>query len=241
MPSIYIATPIHHAPEATFVMALLRTTHALTQRGIHHEMYLPAGDSLVTRARNDVVARFLDTLSSHLLFIDSDIIFTPDDVIRLLSVDLDVVGGLYPKKGIDWGQVNAAAARGARDLADYSVRYVVNVTAAQMPGIGECVAVDALGTGFLMVARSVIERMRDAYPETHYLSDDDGPESGGDRWALFDAVIHGKRYLSEDFTFCLRARQLGIQPYAHTGIALGHVGRHVFRGDLRTLFTRAEE
>ena len=81
---------------------------------------------------------------------------------------------------------------------------------------------DYLGTGFLMFDRSVLEKMRDRYPEIAHR------ESYGDSWAFFDCgvVREGKDavYLSEDYWFCRRARELGIDLVLDPSIALIHWG-----------------
>lgn len=238
MTHLFISCPTHHAPEVEFAGSLLRLTHALRDVGIAQSIEMPAGDSLITRARNNAVARFLETECTHLLFIDSDQSFKPDDVMHLVACGRELVGALIPKKQIDWSNVRAAALRGEEDLEGCGVRYVVNPNPEQLVVQVQngCVPVDAVGTGFLLVERSVIKRIIEANPDIAYMSDDvDGERFP--RWAVFDCGIRDGRYLSEDYLFCLRARQLGIQPYINIGVRdIGHVGRHLFRGRIETAF-----
>ena len=90
-------------------------------RGIGFSAIYTAGDSLITRARNRLVNRFLGRPGlSHLLFIDADIGFSPDQAFRLLASGHSVVGGVYPLKNIFWDRIASGAltpsARQARSL-----------------------------------------------------------------------------------------------------------------------------
>jgi hypothetical protein len=241
-PSLFIATPIHHAPEVQWTASMFRVIHELPQHGVRFSILTPCGDSLITRARNNCVKKFLASKSTHLLFIDSDLEFRVEDIVAMLKSGHGLVGGLYPKKHINWKAVRAAAEAGAEDLSAFAADYVVNLSPGEHNCIGGCVAVDELGTGFMLIARDVLERYIAAYPEIQYLSDSD-EDRDEPVHAVFDCYIDpaSKRYLSEDYAFCRRAMALGIQPMAYLPAKLAHVGRHVFKGDLGALFQGLNE
>lgn len=62
-------------------------------------------ESLITRARNTLVQLFMDGDYTHLLFIDADLAFNPESVLRMVDFNKDVVTGVYPRKTIDWTKV----------------------------------------------------------------------------------------------------------------------------------------
>src|SRR5499427_4313854 len=92
---------------ASSIFALQRAVHGLSN--LELKVLLRDGDALITRARANLVAMFLDDpRSTHLLFIDADIGFTPEQVFRLIESAADVVAGVYPIKRVNWGKAKRA-------------------------------------------------------------------------------------------------------------------------------------
>jgi len=211
--------------EATFI-SMLKFMATANRLGMNFTIDSMVNESLVTRARNSLVSKFLffgtDTIppqtSTHLMFVDADIGFEPEEIIKLILADKDIAGGLYPKKALPIG-------------------YVVNrIEGAKAEG--NMVQVNNLGTGFMLIKRGVIERMIDAMPELHY-QDSIGldPKFAPYKFALFDTLIDPQthEYLSEDYTFCKRWRDMGGEIWADLSINLNHVGYYVFKGDATQL------
>ena len=95
------------------------------QTGMAVSIELFGYDSLITRSRNALVARFLDMpTATHLLFVDADTGFTVDQVLRMLRFDQDIVAGMYPLKLIDWDSAALARARGGEPVETAPLRYV---------------------------------------------------------------------------------------------------------------------
>jgi len=232
---LLIGTPIHYHPEPQYMISMLRLVVHLASTSTSFSLLTPVGESLITRARNSMVKKFLATDCTHLLFIDSDIEFQPEDVTNLLATGHRLVAGLYPKKHINWDNVRDAVADKEPNLQAHAADYVVNLDIGEHECTNGCVAVRELGTGFMLIERSVITDMQAAYPETRYLSDSD-EDRGEETYALFDCVIEDGRYLSEDWTFCHRAKAIGIQPYAYLHAKLKHIGKFSYEGELSKLF-----
>ena len=120
----------------------------------------------VDRARNISIAKALNTDFTHFMFIDSDVSFSAEDIIGMMRSGYDVVGGAYPKKGINWKAVEDAVKRGVPhdQLATYATDFVGNAAPGVMSGQfnretgARFVELEELGTGFLMLTRSCIER-----------------------------------------------------------------------------------
>ena len=200
-------------------------------------------ESLITRARNELVKNFLMTDCTHLFFIDSDICFTPEDVFRIIGHDKDVVVASYPLKGYRWSNLE-----GIKEISnpeeirmktiDHVVNFKFKSEEDMMNGRLELceglVEVHEGGTGFMCIKRHVIEKIIEANPQTAYkkemrfLIDE---RDDGNRWAVFDTEIEdGQRYLSEDYLFCRRWQRLGGKIWLDPFVELTHIGTHAFAG-----------
>jgi hypothetical protein len=191
-------------------------------------------ESLVHRARNISVARFMQkaTQATHFLFIDADVHFEPEAVMRLLSSGHDVSCAVYPKKVIMWEQAAAAISSG-KDINKAAAALVMNFKYANSQVVNGFVEVLDGPTGFLMIKREVIERMYAQYPELNCKNDHQNRDFD-DYCAVFDCMIDPvtRRYLSEDYAFCRRWQQMGGKIYADVTTTLGHVGNLRFIGKL---------
>lgn len=256
-PKLYLATPAYGgmvtAAYHCSIIALIRSLDASATMHVHD---ITGNESLVTRARNGLVARFLETDCTHLIFIDADIGFRPEDVARLVWADLDVCGGAYPMKTIGWHNVVAAVKEGqpAEKLAKMGGLYAVSakvddeetgeVTVIERGG-ARFLEVHDLATGFMCIKREAMERFIEHYRDSiAYTPDDLRSKAGEVRWNVFHAdmdpvqVAAGKpqpRYLSEDYYFCRRWQQMGGKTYVCIDVALSHTGTHRFEGDVGLL------
>ena len=213
-------------------------------------------ESLIPRARNYLVDEFIrDKNYTHLMFIDADIHFDPNDVLTLAALDKDIIGGPYPKKCIAWEKVRNAVDMGLADedpneLEKYTGDYVFNpVENTHKISVTEPVNVLEIGTGFMLIKRKVFEDFAEAYPQFKYTPDHNRSENfKGDRdiHAYFDTVIDsdaylgeisGKsnRYLSEDYFFCQFVRRIGYQIWLCPWMKISHMGSYVFSGSMQSL------
>jgi hypothetical protein len=209
---------------AATLRGLLETQRALLSLGLPFACATLTNESLVPRARNTLVARFLASGASHLLFVDADIGFGADAALRLLGQGRPIIGGLYRSKRLDRDEWVANWAPGA----DGTVR---------RDAVTGAVEVEAIGTGFLLIHRDALTGMVEAMPETRYMTED------GIVHALFDTgIVAGvggapSRYLSEDYLFCARWRALGGTVWCDPAIRLEHQGQVGLAGDPMTLFS----
>lgn len=198
-------------------------------------------ESLIPRGRNLYVAMTLGFAQiTHLLYVDADITFNAEAIVRMVQEDRDVTAGIYPKKGINWGKVRDYA-RDHPDvdptkLENVCSEYVLNMDGGNVPIQRGFIKIRYAGTGMLLIKRSVIEKMVEAYPETKYVNDIQGydlPELRNNFYALFDCIIHpdSRRYLSEDYLFCERWIKLGGEIWADLNAQLTHTGTYDFKGN----------
>jgi hypothetical protein len=244
--NLVVATPcfggqisVHYAASLFKLQTLLRS-----YKGINLKILLKDGDALITRARASLISQFLDDASAtHLLFIDADIGFEPDQVLRLLQCGADMCAGVYPIKRIDWDKVKSTIETARPNPAAAALRYVFEVddpkAVIEKAGF---VQVRYAGTGFLMIRRAAIERMCAHYPQLRYRTDHsiDGATPTDTRFALFECMIaEDGTYLSEDFAFCKRWLDMGGEIWADLRSRLNHVGQMTFCGDLSSQFVGA--
>lgn len=207
-----------------------------------------ANESLVTRARNVLLAYFLNSDYTHLLFIDADIEFQTEDVLKLYAHDKDVIVGAYPKKGVAWDKIranlndvsNKDKQLSNRDIAafgsDYAINFkFINKEAKTIAVENGLVKLHDAGTGFMMIKREAILKMIKAYPEFKYNNDVNiSDDSLKDHfYAIFDTMIDpiDRRYLSEDYTFCRRWQDIGGDIWLDPSISLNHYGHFCFQGN----------
>jgi hypothetical protein len=238
--SVIVGTPCYGGQVSwLYTISLLKLQKAFLQRGWGLGFLLQAGDALVTRARQTIVCHFLDQPgSTHLLFIDADIGFEPEQVVRLLEFGADVTAAAYPVKQINWELMAGAVQAGRAPLESATLSYVVEREATEEMVVREgFVKSRYAGTGFLMIRRSVLERMMEHYPELRYTHEHKGGDRlEGSRWrsALFNCMIDKDTgfYLSEDFSFCRRWTDMGGEVWVDYTSRLEHVGVMVYRGNL---------
>jgi hypothetical protein len=222
-----------------YAVSLLKLQKAFAQRGWHVNYLLQAGDALVTRARQTIVCHFLENPgATHLLFVDADIGFEPEQVLRLLEFGADVSAAVYPVKQINWEMIPAAVQAGRRPLESAALSYVIERDAAEeMVVRNGFVKSRYAGTGFLMIRRSTLEAMIERYPELRYTHEHRGKDPlKGSPWrsALFNCMIDQITgfYLSEDFSFCRRWTDMGGEIWVDYTSRLEHVGLMVYRGNM---------
>jgi hypothetical protein len=249
---LFLATPNNGGQCAgMFARSVADLAALCTQYGVQLQLYFLFNESLITRARNYCCDEFVRSGATHLMFIDSDIGFNPQDVIALLAIQddaspYDVIGGPYPKKCISWEKIKMAVDKGVADedpnrLEKFVGDYVFNPKSgqSQIP-INQPVEVSEIGTGFMMIRRRTFEKYMEAFPELSYKPDHVRTEHfDGSReiMAYFDCIIDpvSKRYLSEDYMFCYNVQKMGGQVWFCPWMQLQHVGTYIFGGSLADL------
>jgi hypothetical protein len=197
-------------------VSLARLAQAAPQHGIDIQIGSVCGCSVVSRARNLLAKDFLESKCTDLIFIDSDINFEPEDVLRLMAWTSE------PKKGIVAG---VPRVRGEEKVYISLLDYDEN-NELTMNGMG-LVRAKRVATAFMMVRRDVFETLVEAHPEWTYY------DKKTDRMlpALFDFKLTEEGYMGEDFLFCDRTREVGFEVWVDPTIKLGHMGVQEYLGD----------
>jgi hypothetical protein len=243
MAKIYVGTPMYGGlcagPFARSMMDLLRVGMA---QGVEIETGFLSNESLVTRGRNTLVAAFLKSDATHLAFIDADIEFNPFDLLRMMQSGKEIIGGIYPKKEINWQRVRAAVAANVpiEQLKLHTGSFVINVDEAantKSVKLNEPFEVQNIGTGFMLIRREVFAVLAPNVPV--YVNDvlDLGgtikAEPIGEYFAT-SIEPDTRRLLSEDYHFCALWRRHGGKIWAAPWPKLSHHGAYAFDGRLAT-------
>lgn len=204
---VFIGLPAHETIDPQFWLSSLKLA-AHTGSGEFSGCVLPwLGDAAIQRARNSLTKKFLDSDCTHILFIDSDLVFSVDQIQRIVSHKEEVVGGLYCKKQEGKPELvlnNYFRLHPIRDDGLMEVRYV--------------------GTGFIRVARTVFERMIAAWDEQIWYTSDYSKQKEWDFWhmGVYQYPDGKRRFLSEDWWFCQKCLDLGIKVWADMRCLLRH-------------------
>jgi predicted O-methyltransferase YrrM len=204
---VFLAVPSYGEPNGITAFSLFQAHPELIKAGYDVELCLLLGDCHVDDARNRLVNEFLKSSCTDLVFIDADVGFQTADLIRLLSYDRDVVGGIYPKRG---------------DIEEYPVMYVGGEIWSDKDGLIE---VAGLPAGFLRIRRNVLETLaRDA---AEYCVKGDSTEKI--KQVFERSIINGARYSSDNY-FCVKWRELGGKIYVDPNCYLEHRGHKIWVG-----------
>lgn len=236
MVKVFLSTPCYGGLcLETYVKSILRLQILMIQKG--HQLLIDTteNESLVHRARNVSVGRFMQKSDAdYFMFIDADIDFDPESVIRLIESNHDISVACYPKKCIFWDQAKDAVHKDLnKNMAMVSSSLVVNFGAQNRQIENGFIEVLDGPTGFMVIKREVFKKMEEHYTDLNCVNDHQNRDFDN-YCALFDCMIDPKsrRYLSEDYAFCRRWQQIGGKIHADINTTLGHVGNLPFSGKL---------
>ncbi len=209
---VHIAMPCYGGmlTESTF-MSFIKWANTARQLGIDWTLETMVNESLISRARNTLTAKFLDMPdATHLFFVDADIGWEPWHLLVLLNRDVDVCAGLYPMKTMP-------------------IKWVVNGFEGAEEGPDGFQEVSKAGTGFLLMKKHVFDKLK-SHPAVKQYKNDIGLDPKYDQHlkTYFDTAVRQNRYYSEDWTFCENWRDLGGKIWVDKRILLRHSGSYVF-------------
>jgi hypothetical protein len=257
-PKLFILTPCYGGMcHINYTTCLINTISLFRQLNFPLQIEFCKNDSLVPRARNNLIARALyDRSMTHVMFIDNDITWDPLDIIKLILSEKELIGGIYPLKNYNWGklvndpvnpyntnivqqwlkkkndsqlsQIISDDRMIQHNLLKYNVNYLDNVLQID----NNIAKVRHLATGFMMIRRNVLTQMISKFPSTKYTDDISflRPEENEFAYALFDCGVEDEHYLSEDWLFCSRWMKMGNDIWMDVSIQLTHTGLEDYCG-----------
>jgi hypothetical protein len=213
---LFIALPAYDFKVSLkLAVSLARFAQKAPQHGIDIQIGSICGCSVVSRARNLLVKDLLESDCTDLMFIDADINFEPDSILRLMAWASD------PKKGIV-----AGVPRTRKSEKVYIAKLDQDEDGVTMNGAG-LVRAQRVATAFMMVRREVFETLVNNHPEWNYYDVNTNRQLN----AVFDFQVTPEGYMGEDFLFCDRAREAGFEVWIDPTIKLGHMGVQEYEGD----------
>jgi len=240
--NIFVGVPMYGGMcTGYFTQSLLTLGPVLNQNGYDMAFSAIFNESLIQRGRNALAHGFMQRPEcTHLMFIDADIKFNPQDIIKMIEADKDIICGIYPKKEINWVEVEKAVKEGVPTdkLKTRTASVVVNLKdyagSVTVP-VSEPVEIFNGGTGFMLIKRNTFEVMKSVV--NSYNNDVlflDGGISNDRITEYFACAIEPgtERLLSEDYFFCWKAREAGLKVWAAPWAQLGHFGSYLFEGGL---------
>lgn len=248
---LWVLTPCYGGLcHVNYINKIMETKEVLRELGINMHLMFIRNESLITRGRNNLVAKAMsDPDMTHILFIDSDITWEPIHIIKLIIGDKELSGGIYPIKKYHWDRLTPDNIQKIlekkklpynshltdtqliyHNLLHYNFNYLQNQNQIQ----NNMMEIYTLATGFMMIKRSCIDKMIKAHPQCKY-TDDCGFLQGDENkyaYTLFDCAIVNDHYFSEDWLFCHRWRDIGGQIFVDISIDLWHTGQEDYIGRL---------
>ena len=255
---LYVLTPCFGSMcYVNYIQSMVATMELFQQFQFPIKFEFCKSDSLVPRARNNLIARAMsDPDTTHMMFIDNDIAWNPIDILKMVVGDKPLVGGIYPLKRYDWGKLirdplnpyntnmvqtiiskknNSNLSSCLSDemaIQSNLLKYNVNYLSTYMQIENNLSKVRHIPTGFMLIQRLTIEAMFKAYAETKYVDDVNFlvPSENEFAYALFDCRVEDGHYFSEDWLFCERWLRINGEVWADVSVNLTHTGIEDYRG-----------
>lgn len=233
-----------------YVISLMNTIEFFRKIGIEMRIEFCKNDSLVSRARNNLIAKAMtDPSITHMMFIDNDITWNPSDIMKLILSNKELIGGIYPLKHYEWSRLmdpkfiqRKIQRKTDSSLKDHVtdenmikhnlLRYNVNYLNPLLHIEQNLAKVKHIATGFMLIQRSCIEKMMKRYFYTKYTDDVAflEPHENKMAYALFDCGVCDNHYYSEDWMFCDRWSKMDGEIWIDVTVNLVHSGPHDFEG-----------
>ena len=222
--SVLICTPIARHPAWQYTASLASTLLFLGEQGIRCSFQFVVGSSVISKARNELCAHFLMSDFTDLLFIDDDMQWSPNSVLRLIASDKPLIGGVGRMRVQKPNSDPAVWCWRPWHGPDGGLRQ------------DEMGAIECLGFGaaFMLINRCVLHELAAAHPEWKRPGAKDWPDRLRDHYFQFFRQDYEGRETeaSEDYVFCDRWRDHGGKIFVDPTIRLGHVGFWNYQGSL---------
>lgn len=237
--SIFVATPVHDQCSIHYAQGLLEFQKECMKRNVDVAFQIMKS-SLVTQGRNLCVSGFIESGLTHMLFIDSDILFNAESIFKMIERDKEVISIPYPLKTLMWDKAFRKMQKGEikkpDDIRKWLHTYPMKIENPNNVDVDRgVIEVTHSPTGCMLIKRQVFDKMIKAYPNKQIVQKTvingeyvDKPHM----WNFFD-TIHDpktKTYLGEDFSFCKLWREIGGKCYAFIDDPIAHIGEHQYQG-----------
>lgn len=215
MRHVWIAIPAYTGTLHLGTMrSIINDMLILAERGDRVTIYDECGNAMIGDCRGMIVANFLASDATDLVFVDSDVCWEAGALVKLVDYPVDFVGAIYPQR---------------KDPIGYSVQWLLDrdqLRADPEHGLLEVMGIPA---GFMRMSRAMLQQMVESYSDTEFHCEQ-APNKKA--WDLFGPYRIGRVKFGEDFSFCKRWRDIGGKVWINPEIKMGHIGFKTFMGNL---------
>lgn len=231
---VFIGTPMYGGMcTYGYTSSLLENIMLLNQKNIETRWCFLYNESLITRARNAIVHSFLESEMDYLMFIDSDIVFEKDTILKLLESNCELVCATYPKKYIDWEKIKSYSDKVAiNEVKNLGSSYAINILHNNNTVNNDIVEISHGPTGFMLIHKNIFKKL---IPNTKKIRSANFGKNSGWYYEFFktDVSEEDSMFLSEDWYFCEQVQKIGEKIFLRTDINLGHIGTYLYSGDFK--------
>ena len=231
---LVIGTPMYGGMcTSEYTQSLLNLSEAANKsEGVKLTTIFLGNESLIQRGRNTIAHHFMNLPdATHLLFIDADIKFRVEDIVKMIQADKSLIIGPVALKGYNWDEIRQAAINGEDDIGRTGGVFNIN----HLPGIdmvdeNEPFEIEHGGNAFMMIRRDVFETLKPHTPI--YTNRARTLPDGVEIFDYFRVEINKdtNHLLSEDYFLCHSYRQVGGKVWCAPWVETGHFGSHLFNG-----------
>ena len=230
---LVIGTPMYGGMcTSEYTQSLLNLSESANKSGVKLTTIFLGNESLIQRGRNTVAHHFMNLPdATHLLFIDADIKFRTEDIVKMIQADKSLIIGPVALKGYNWEEIRKAAVNGEDDIGRTGGVFNIN----HLPGIdmvdeNEPFEIEHGGNAFMMIRRDVFETLKPHTPI--YTNGGRSLPDGVEIYDYFRVEINKdtNHLLSEDYFLCHSYRQVGGKVWCAPWVETGHFGSHLFNG-----------
>ena len=214
-PSVMIAMPCYDSVKVSTMISLIKLVQQLGKSGIQVSINTMKSP-LIHQARNYLTSVFLTTDFTHLLFVDSDVEFEPEAVLRMLVAKKDVICTPYRVKSLDVNQK----------------MYTVELKKDAPLEPGDLIEITAGPTGIMLIHRDVFKKIIEKFPELK-IKNSVFPQPGPDHeyyYNFFEFTFNEGYAAGEDVSFCKLVQKTGFKLYANTASPTKHHGSYAWGG-----------
>lgn len=204
---ILISTPAYDQKvNVAYMLSILDTVRLLEIEGFEVHVQLPTQGALLVRSRNEILQRFMELECDYALLVDSDLGWDPDAVTRLIIADKEISGGVYPARDGKGYKFEAQTEEDGK---------IIRCPETQL------LKMKYIPAGFMLIKRSAIEKMQNKYPELYYKPKNQFSEAS-EGYCLFNTEVWEGEFWGEDYVFCRRAKDAGIDIWVDPLIEFNH-------------------
>ena len=212
--------------------SLLKLSESCNKSGVKLTTIFLGNESLIQRGRNTIAHHFMNLPdATHLLFIDADIKFRVEDIVRMIKADKELIIGPVALKGYNWEEIRMAALAGDDDIGRTGGVFNINtLPGIEMENEETPFEIEHGGNAFMMIRRDCLQALESQTPI--YTNGGRSLPDGVEIKDYFRVEINKdtNHLLSEDYFFCHSYRQIGGKVWCAPWVETGHFGSHLFNG-----------